>query len=93
MTAYVYILFNKRHGTLYVGVTTDLLKRVYEHKIKFNKGFTQKYNVDKLGYYEMFDDVGMAIVREKELKAGNRKNKIDLIESINPQWIDLYYHL
>ena len=93
MTAYVYILFNKREGTLYVGVTTDLVKRIYEHKTKLNKGFTQKYNVDKLGYYEIYEDVGMAIDREKILKAGNRKRKIDLIESMNPEWIDLYYHL
>ncbi len=93
MTAYVYILFNKREGTLYVGVTTDLVKRIYEHKMKLNKGFTQKYNVDKLGYYEVYEDVGMAIDREKILKAGNRKRKIDLIESMNPEWIDLYYHL
>ncbi len=93
MTAYVYILFNKREGTLYVGVTTDLVKRIYEHKMKLNKGFTQKYNVDKLGYYEVYEDVGMAIDREKILKAGKRKRKIDLIESMNPEWIDLYYHL
>ncbi len=93
MTAYVYILFNQKNGTLYVGVTTDLVKRVYEHKIKLNKGFTQKYNVDKLGYYEIFDDIGTAINREKTLKAGNRQRKIELIESMNPEWIDLYYRL
>ena len=93
MTAYVYILFKQKNGPLYVGVTTDLVKRVYEHKIKLNKGFTQKYNVDKLGYYEIFDDIGTAINREKTLKAGNRQRKIELIESMNPEWIDLYYRL
>lgn len=80
MNAYVYILFNKRNGTLYVGVTSDLVKRVYEHKNKLVAGFTKKYNVDKLGYYEICDDIISAIEREKQLKAGNRANKINLIE-------------
>ena len=90
---YVYILFNKRNGTLYVGVTSDLLKRIWEHKNKVIEGFTQKYSVDKLGYYEIFNDVNAAILREKQLKAGNRKTKINLIEINNPEWIDLYYEL
>ncbi len=87
---YVYILFNKKNGTLYVGVTSDLVKRVYEHKNKFVDGFTKKYSVDKLGYYEVFDNILQAIEREKQLKAGNRKKKIELIEKFNPKWIDLY---
>ena len=65
---YVYILFSKRNGTLYVGVTSDLVKRVYEHKNKYVKCFTEKYNVDKLGYYEVFDNIELAIKREKQLK-------------------------
>lgn len=87
---YVYILFNKKNGTLYVGVASDLVKRVYEHKNKFVDGFTKKYSVDKLGYYEVFDNILQAIEREKQLKAGKRKTKIELIEKINPTWTDLY---
>lgn len=87
---YTYILFNKKHGTLYVGVTSNLIKRVYEHKNKFVEGFTKKYGVDKLGYYEVFDDILHAIEREKQLKGGNRQKKIELIESLNPEWKDLY---
>ncbi len=93
MSSYVYILFNKRNGTLYVGVTSDLIKRVYQHKSKVVAGFSKKYSVDKLGYYEIFDDIEDAIEREKQLKAGNRKKKLSLIESINPNWIDLYYEI
>ena len=88
--SYVYILFNKRNGTLYVGVTADLVKRIYEHKEKLVDGFTKKYCVDKLGYYEVYEDITDAIAREKQLKAGTRKRKISLIESVNPQWQDLY---
>ncbi len=90
---YTYILFNKKHGTLYVGVTSDLIKRVYEHKNKLVEGFTKKYSVDKLGYYELFEDILSAIEREKQLKAGNRKKKIELIEGMNPMWKDLYNEL
>ena len=89
MAAYVYIMFNKKLGTLYIGVTTDIVKRIYEHKNKILKGFTSKYNLDKLGYYEVFDDIENAILREKQLKAGSRENKIKLIEKINPDWEDL----
>ena len=88
--SYIYILFNKRNGTLYVGVTSDLVRRVYEHKSKTADGFTKKYNVDKLGYYEIYDDIVTAIEREKQIKGGSRKKKIDLIESLNPEWKDLY---
>ena len=88
--SYVYILFNKRNGTLYTGVTSDLVKRVWQHKMKLTGGFTAKYSVDKLGYYEIFDDMYQAINREKQIKGGNRKSKINLIQNFNPQWIDLY---
>lgn len=93
MGGYVYILFNKRNGTLYVGVTSDLIKRIYEHKNKFVEGFTKKYSIDKLGYYEVFDDIVSAIEREKQLKAGNRKKKLQLIEKVNPEWKDLYFDI
>ena len=91
--SYIYILFNKRNGTLYTGVTSDLIKRVYEHKNKLAEGFTKKYNVDKLGYYEIFSDITEAINREKQIKGGSRAAKLKLIESINPNWDDLYYTL
>ncbi len=90
MAGYVYILFNKRNGTLYTGVTSDLVKRVYEHKSKFVDGFTKKYGVDKLGYYEVFNDIEEAIKREKTIKGGSRAKKIKMIESVNPDWDDLY---
>ena len=90
---YVYILFSKKNGTLYIGVTSNLVKRVYEHKNKFVKGFTEKYNVDKLGYYEVCDNILSAIEREKQLKKYYRKQKLDLIEAFNPEWQDLYYKI
>lgn len=90
---YVYILFNKRNGTLYVGVTNDLVKRVWQHKNKVAEGFTKRYGVDKLGYYEVFEDINSAITREKQLKGGNRKAKIELIELNNIDWNDLYYDI
>ena len=90
---YVYILFNKQNGTLYVGVTNDLIKRVWQHKNKVIEGFTRQYDIDKLGYYEIFNDINSAIAREKQLKGGNRKAKLELIESNNPDWNDLYYDI
>ena len=88
---YVYILFNKRNGTLYVGVTSFLKRRVYEHKTKFHPdSFTAKYSVDKLGYYEEYQMVIDAISREKQIKGGSRGDKIALIEGMNPNWEDLY---
>ena len=87
---YVYILFNKKNGTLYIGFTSDIVKRIWQHKNKVFDGFTKRYGVDKLGYYEIFRDVNSAIEREKQLKAGNRKKKLELIEISNPNWIDLY---
>ena len=86
--AYVYILSNKRNGTLYVGVTSNLVKRIFEHKEKVVKGFSAKYNLDLLVYYEEWWNIEEAIQREKQLKAGNRKKKLSLIESINPDWKD-----
>ena len=93
MKSYVYILFNKKNGTLYTGVTSDLKKRIYEHKNKMFKGFTEKYDVDKLGYYEIYNDIKQAIEREKQIKAGTRIKKIMLIEKINRKWIDLSEYL
>lgn len=86
----IYILFNERNGTLYTGVTSNLIKRIYQHKNKLIKGFSTKYNCNKLGYYEVHDSMEVAIMREKQIKAGSRKNKLKLIESINPNWLDLY---
>ncbi len=90
MNGYVYILFNKQNGTLYVGVTSDLVKRIFQHKNKFADGFTKKYNIDKLGYYEIYDNIETAIEREKKLKGASRKKKLELIETNNPNWLDLY---
>jgi putative endonuclease len=87
---YVYITTNKNHTVLYTGVTNDLARRTYEHKNKTYKGFTSKYNVDELVYYEHFQYINDAIAREKQIKAGSRKKKEELINSINPTWRDLY---
>jgi len=84
---------NKRNIVLYTGITSDLKRRVYEHKEKFIDGFTKKYNIIKLVYYEIYGDPISAISREKQIKAGSRKKKINLIESINPKWNDLYDEL
>ena len=91
--SYVYILCSKRNGTLYIGVTSNLIKRIWQHKNKVVEGFTKKYNVDKLCYFETFNDITTAINREKELKKLRRQEKLDLIEIHNPEWIDLYYEL
>ena len=88
---YVYIMTNKSNTVLYVGVTNDLMRRVYEHKNKINSNsFTAKYNLNKLVYFESTSSIENAIEREKQLKAGSRKRKEDLISSINPEWNDLY---
>ena len=87
---YVYILASKRNGTLYIGVTSNLIKRVWEHKNKIVEGFSEKYNINKLVYYEQCQDVENAIRWEKRLKKYNRKWKLDLIEKSNPNWNDLY---
>ena len=86
---YIYILASKRNGTLYIGMTNNLQKRLYEHKNKIVPGFSQKYNIDKLVYFEITSDVKSAIAREKQLKKWNRKWKLELIEKSNPQWNDL----
>ena len=87
---YVYILASQRNGTLYIGIPSNLIKRVWEHKNKFVDGFTKKYNINKLVYYEQYSDPENAIKREKGLKKYNRKWKLTLIEKANPQWKDLY---
>lgn len=86
---YVYIMTNKRNTVLYTGVTNNLFERVFQHKNKLVEGFTKKYNINKLVYYEEFDNAYDAISREKQIKGGSRKKKIDLIESMNKEWKDL----
>jgi len=87
---HVYILTNKYHTVLYTGVTSDLYNRVLEHTYKVYQGFTSKYNVHKLVYFEEFDDINLAIAREKQIKAGSRQKKLDLINMTNPNWDDLW---
>lgn len=87
---YVYILTNVNHTVLYTGVTNDLVRRVFEHKKKIIQGFTSKYNVSKLIYFELFDFIDLAIKREKQIKGYSRVKKLALINSINHGWIDLY---
>ncbi|MBP1777954.1 MAG: endonuclease [candidate division NC10 bacterium] len=89
----VYILASKRNGTLYIGVTSQLATRVWQHKSKVVEGFTTKYGVDKLVYYEAHGSAEAAIVREKQLKKWRRSWKIELIEGLNPDWRDLYDEL
>ncbi|MDP8249066.1 MAG: GIY-YIG nuclease family protein [Candidatus Tritonobacter lacicola] len=84
---------NKKNTVLYTGVTNDLRRRVYEHKEKIIQGFTGKYNITKLVYYEIFDDIKDAILREKQIKGGPRRKKIGMIEGMNPAWEDLYDNL
>ncbi|HVV68644.1 MAG TPA: GIY-YIG nuclease family protein [Gammaproteobacteria bacterium] len=86
---YVYLLANKKYGTLYTGVTSDLAKRIYEHKKGLAQGFTKQYNVHQLVYYEVLLDIYEAITREKQIKKWNRQWKINLIEQDNPQWLNL----
>ncbi len=91
--AYVYILASKRNGTLYIGVTNDIARRVFEHKQGLVAGFTKKYNVRILVYVECFDRIDEAIYREKQLKEWQRKWKLELIEKQNPNWNDLYENI
>ncbi|MEN8206320.1 MAG: GIY-YIG nuclease family protein [Pseudomonadota bacterium] len=86
----VYLLTNRSNGTLYTGVTRDLPKRIWQHKNKVTKGFSAKYNLTMLVYFEIFEDMYHAISREKQIKAGSRKSKLKLIETFNPGWRDLY---
>jgi putative endonuclease len=90
MSSFVYILASQRNGTLYVGVTADLLRRMEEHTNKLVDGFTKKYAVEKLVYYEIFDDINQAIKREKSIKTWRRAWKLELIEKSNAAWEDLY---
>lgn len=88
-TYYVYIMGNNR-PTLYIGVTNDLIRRVYEHKMNLRRGFTQEYNLKKLLYYELTESIEAAIVREKQLKKWNREWKLRIIQEMNPKFEDLY---
>jgi putative endonuclease len=90
MTYYVYLLASKKHGTLYLGVTNDIVRRGYEHRSKTMPSFTKRYSVDKLVWFEIYEDVISAIARDKELKKWRRDWKIRLIEENNPGWVDLY---
>ena len=90
---WVYILTNDRHTVLYVGVTSDLIARVYQHREKLLPGFTSRYNLFKLVHYETGQDAQGAIAREKQIKAGSRQNILDLINRLNPEWRDLYDEL
>jgi len=87
---FIYIMTNKYNNVLYAGVTNDLWRRVAEHKAKLIGGFTSKYNVNQLVYYEIFGDINLAIAREKQIKAGSRKKKIEMIQKMNPDWKELY---
>lgn len=90
---YAYIITNKGNRVLYTGVTSNLGKRTHEHKEKLVPGFTKRYNLTKLVYYEIFDDIRSAISRKKQLKAGSKQKKIDLINSMNSEWKDLWPEL
>ena len=87
---FVYIMTNKNNTVLYTGVTNNIIRRVCEHKEGLDEGFTKKYNVKKLVYFESFDDVGLAIAREKQIKAGSRVKKVNLINKSNNEWKDLW---
>lgn len=88
--SYVYILASKKNGTLYVGITSDLIKRVYQHKNGMISGFNKKYKVNKLMYFEQYEDISEAIKREKQLKGWRRDWKLKLIEDNNPRWEDIF---
>jgi len=90
---YVYIMTNKKNAVVYTGIANDLKRRIYEHKKKLTEGFTKKYNITKLVYYEIFSDVENAILREKQIKGGSRQKKVELINSMNKEWRDLYEQL
>jgi putative endonuclease len=90
MSYYVYIIASRRDGAIYIGVTNDIVRRVYEHRIKAVPGFTSRYNITRLVWFEIYDDPITAISREKELKKWKRSWKVQLIEKDNPEWNDLY---
>ena len=89
-SGYVYILTNKNNSVLYTGVTSNLVKRIWQHKNKVIKGFTYKYNINKLVFYEVYESISEAISQEKQIKAGSRKKKLTLIVKVNPEFKDLY---
>jgi putative endonuclease len=88
--SYVYIMTNEWNKVLYTGITNNLLRRVFEHREKLHKGFTERYNVTKLVYFETFEDIEWAIQREKQIKSGPRQKKLELVNAVNPEWQDLY---
>jgi putative endonuclease len=90
---FVYIMTNRTKTVLYTGVTNDLKRRVWQHKQKLHEGFTSRYQVTTLVYYELFDDVNSAIAREKQIKGGSRQKKLDLVNSMNAEWRDLFDEL
>lgn len=92
-TSYVYILTNKRNGTLYTGVTSDLCRRMWEHKNGIYEGFSKKYDLKMLVWYEVYNDIKEAILKEKQIKKWERKWKLKIIEEMNPSWNDLYEKL
>ena len=87
---FVYIVTNKNNSVLYTGITNNLKRRIYQHRKKLMQGFTSRYSATRLVYYEVFEDAEHAILREKQIKAGSRRKKVDLIESMNKDWVDLY---
>ena len=89
----VYILANKKNGTLYTGVTSNLIQRVFQHKYQMTEGFSVKYACKNLVYFESYETMEQAITREKQIKSGSRKKKLSLIESLNPKWEDLYENI
>ena len=89
----VYIMTNRPHGTLYTGVTSDLIQRVHQHREGVIPGFTARYGCKRLVFFEMYEEMSAAIVREKQIKAGSRSKKLALIEAMNPDWLDLYESL
>lgn len=91
--SFIYIITNYKETTLYTGITNDIIKRIYEHKNKLVKGFSEKYNLTKLVYYECFEDITEAIKREKQIKGASRKKKIELINNFNKEWKDLYHDI
>lgn len=94
MRAYfTYIVTNRKHGILYTGITNNIFNRTIQHKNKINKGFTSRYNLNKLVWFEQYQWVHDAIFREKQIKGWNRDKKIKLIESMNPEWKDLFFYL
>lgn len=90
LPGYLYILASRRNGTLYTGVTSDLVKRIWQHREEVVDGFTKRYGVHTLVYYELHDDIARAITREKQVKRWRRKWKVRMIERMNPEWRDLY---